>query len=63
MRRQRLCGRCGNPVGREYIEVMGIRVHLSCLHEAAEKTREEKTAREQAQMQETAVEPSTKVTP
>jgi hypothetical protein len=41
MRQPRICGRCGKPVkrGQGYIEAVGIRIHLTCLHEAEEEKR------------------------
>ncbi len=52
----RICGRCLKPIkrGEDYLEAVGIRFHMSCVKNAADKAREEKTAREQAQMQEEA---------
>ena len=40
----RTCGRCLQPIkrGEGYIEVVGIRVHLSCVREADEKVRRDR---------------------
>ena len=44
---ERICASCGKPIkrGEEWMEAVGIRIHMSCVREAVQKAAQKRRAK------------------